>query len=180
MLTQFKFFRQDVIKTIGKNKVRIIIFIFSRQFWGLLIYRMERSLFLLFGKYYKYIRLPFVPIINVLQAYSNIDIHYRADIKGGVSVLHPSCGVVVSGYSTIGSNLTLTGGNIIGIKDSNKSKEFVIGDNCFLGANSVILGPVKLANQISIGASACVVKDCFENNCSLIGVPALINKSNGI
>lgn len=31
-----------------------------------------------------------------------MDIHYKADIKGGLLVLHPSVGCVISGQSIIG------------------------------------------------------------------------------
>ena len=147
----------------------------SRAFVGVFMYRFERGLFLTFGKLYSIIRILLLPIINILQAYSNLDIHYKANIKGGLFVLHPSNGIVISGKSIIGSNLTLTGGNVIGISKKCNTGEFVIGDNCSLGANAVIIGPLMLANNIRIGASACVVKSYAESNVTLIGVPAKIN-----
>jgi len=48
----------------------------------------------------------------------------------------------------------------------------VIGDNCSLGANAVILGPVRLGNDIEFSASALVVNDCPDDNFLLLGVPA--------
>ena len=95
--------------------------------------------------------------------YSNLDIHYKADIKGGLLVLHPSVGIVISGQAKIGKNLTLTGGNVIGAKRKTKKGEFEIGDNCNFGANATLIGPVVIANNISIGASACVIKNCLNN-----------------
>jgi serine O-acetyltransferase len=44
---------------------------------------------------------------------------------------------------------------------------------CYLGANATIIGPLVLGNNISIGASACVVKSYLEDNIILIGVPAI-------
>lgn len=158
----------------GKHKIRILHLWLGRVFWGILLYRMERSGFLLFGKAYGYIRIIFIPIFNLIQAYSNLDIHYKADIKGGLLVLHPSVGVVVSGLSVIGKNFTLTGGNVIGGRAGCKPGEIIIGEHCNMGANAVVLGPVVLGNNISIGASACVVHDCITDNVSLIGVPARI------
>ncbi len=107
-----------------------------------------------------------------MQAYSNLEINYKADIKGGLKVLHASAGCVVSGLSVIGENLTLTGGNIIGGRAGCRRGELVIGDNCSLGANAVILGPVRLGNDIEVSASALVVNDCSEDNCMMLGVPA--------
>ena len=109
--------------------------------------------------------------------YSNLEIHYKANIKGGILVLHPSVGVVISGQAIIGKNLTLTGGNIIGVKRKTEKGEFLIGDNCTFGANATLIGPVILSNNISIGASACVVQNCLADNSVLVGVPAKrINK----
>jgi serine acetyltransferase len=172
MFEQIEYFKQDIFRVLGRNKFRIILLAFSRVFWGLFLYRTERSLYLIVGSKYSYLRVILTPIFNIIQAYSNMDIHYKAKIKGGLIILHPSIGVVVSGLSDIGSNLTLTGGNIIGTKIKGEWGCIKIGDNCNLGANSTIIGPIILANDIKIGASACVVKDCLENNSSLIGVPA--------
>lgn len=171
-MTQLKYFSQDVNKILGKYKIRIIHIWLSRVFWGILLYRIERSLFLIFQKSYSFLRIPFIPIINLIQSYSNLDIHYKANIKGGILVLHPSVGVVISAKSIIGNNLTLTGGNVIGTKDVVKDMKFEIGNNCYLGANATIIGPLKLGNNIKIGANACVVKSYEIDNISLVGVPA--------
>jgi serine acetyltransferase len=101
-----------------------------------------------------------------------LEIHYKADIKGGLLVLHASVGCVVSGLAIIGENLTLTGGNIIGGRAGCRRGDLVIGDNCSLGANAVILGPLKLGNHIEIAASALVVNNCLDDNCMMLGVPA--------
>jgi serine acetyltransferase len=172
MRQQIKYFVQDLKRILGKYKIRILHIWLSRVFLGIFIYRLERGLFLFIGKKYEIIRIFFVPMYNLIQAYSNIELHYKSDIKGGLLILHPSAGVVISGLSIIGANMTLTGGNIIGGKPGCKTGEIKIGDNCTLGANAVIIGPIELSNGINIGASACVIKDCLVDNSILIGVPA--------
>lgn len=172
MNNQFSFFLQDINRIINKRYYRVIIIFFLRSFWGVFLYRIERQFFILFGKYYRIIRLPFLPIISILQSFSNIDIHYKANIKGGISILHPSLGIVISGKVNVGNSLTLTGGNVIGFNKKSNNKIFNIGNNCNLGANAVIIGPIILGNDIVIGACACVTKN-FETNFSiLVGVPA--------
>jgi serine acetyltransferase len=171
-MSQFTYFISDIKRMLGKHKIRILYVWLSRSFWGILLYRTERSLFLVFGTYYSFIRVPLVPLFNMLQAYSNIDIHYKADVKKGISILHPSVGVVISGQSSIGENLTLTGGNVIGVHKKCKKGTFVIGNNCSLGANATIIGPIILGDNIIIGASACVVENCLIPQSILVGVPA--------
>jgi len=171
-MNQFKFFIKDLKRMLGKHKIRILHIWISRSFWGVLLYRIERSLFLVFGKTYGIIRVPVIPIFNLIQAYSNIDIHYKADIKGGLLILHPSIGCVISGQCVIGHNLTLTGGNIIGVKGRSPLGSFVIGNDCNFGANATLIGPLMLGNGINIGASACVTKSFIIENSKLVGVPA--------
>lgn len=172
MIKQFRYFAEDIKQLLGKHKIRILTIWLSRTFWGIFLYRLERGLFLLFGSSYKFIRILLLPIFTILQAFSNIDINYHADIKGGLVILHPSAGIVISGLSVIGKNLMLTGGNVIGARSNCKAGELQIGDNCYLGANAVVLGPIQLGNNINIAASACVVNDFPEDNEVLIGVPA--------
>ena len=100
-----------------------------------------------------------------------MDIHYKAKIQGGLLVLHPAVGIVISAKVTIGRNITLVGGNVIGFGSGDK-EEFRIGNNCSLGANAVIIGPLILEDNIKIGASACVVKSCEIKGAILVGVPA--------
>ncbi len=170
MIKQIKYFSQDLNRLLGKYKIRILHIWLSRIFWGIFLYRFERGMFLLLGKSYSIIRVFFIPVFNLIYAYSNIEINYKADIKGGLLVLHPSVGVVISGLAVIGENLTLTGGNIIGGRAG--AKKIILGNKCHLGANAVVLGPVVLGNNIVIGASACVINSCESDNVVLVGVPA--------
>jgi serine acetyltransferase len=173
MKLQISYFIEDIRRILGKNKYRIIIIWFSRTFLGVLIYRIERGFFLTLGKTYTYLRIPFYPLLSLFQAFTNIDIHYKADIKGGINILHPSTGIVITGKAIIGNNLTLVGGNIIGV-DAKKKGEFIIGNDCQLGANAVVIGPLILSDNINIGASACVVSKCNVAGATLVGVPAKI------
>lgn len=157
---------------LGKHKIRILHIWLGRAFWGILMYRWERGMFLLFGKAYSIIRVIFIPIYNIFYAYSNVDINYRANVGPGIMILHTAPGVVISGLAVIGKNIMLTGGNVIGARPGCKQGQLEIGDNCSLGANAVVLGPVKLGNNIKIGACACVLKDFPDDNISLVGVPA--------
>ncbi len=125
-MTQIKLFIKDVKRMLGKHKIRILHIWLSRTFCGVLMYRLERSLFLLFGKTYGIIRVPFIPIFNLLQAYSNVDIHYKANIKGGLSVLHPSVGCVISGQANIGGKLIPLGKIYFQLEEIAKDKQVVI------------------------------------------------------
>jgi len=173
-MSQWECLRYDIIRMLGKDKWRIVVIFFSRIFAGIFWYRIDRSLYLLLGGKYRVVRVLLNPFFYLVQAYSNLDIHYKADIGPGLTVLHSSVGIVISGKTIVGKNFTLTGGNVVGATKECKSGEFVIGDNCFLGANACIIGPLTLANNIRIGACACVVKSYIDNDITLVGVPAKV------
>lgn len=143
------------------------------------------------GRSYKLFRLLFLPLVNLIQVLSRLDIPYTADIGPGIVVLHPVMGITINGSSKIGSNLTLTGGNILGIRHSSNtskntdanitndqsyasiSRVLVLGNNVNIGANASIIGPLTIGNNVIIAAMACVVKDA-PADCHLMGVPAKI------
>jgi len=170
MFQQIKFFYRDYLRLCGAKKIRMLYIWVSRAFAGIFIYRFERSMFLLLGKGWKVLRIPVSPLLNMVYAYSNCEIHYQADIGPGICILHTAPGVVISARSKIGNNLTLVGGNIIGIRED-KAGPLQIGDSCYLGANAVILGPVTLGSFTRIGACSLVLHDS-PGNTTLIGSPA--------
>jgi serine acetyltransferase len=171
-MIQITYLYNDINRMIGRNKYRWLYVWISRSFIGIFSYRLERSFYLITGENYKYLRILILPILTLFQVYSNMDINYKADIKGGFLILHPALGCVISGYSIIGEHLTLTGGNVIGLKKAIKHGEFIIGNGCTLGANAVILGPMTLGDNIQIGASACVTQSFVGHDVTLVGVPA--------
>lgn len=61
--------------------------------------------------------------------------------------------------------------------DSNlvPSREIVIGKNCFIGCNSIILKGTVLGDSCVVGAGS-VVCGKFENNCVIAGNPAKVIK----
>lgn len=171
-MSQFKFFRADVKRMVGRRRIRLVHIWMSRAFWGILSYRLERGLYLMIPNHYGKLRVLLIPLFNLMEMYSNVEIHYEADIKGGLTILHPAMGIVISSQAAIGRNLTLTGGNVIGIKANYHGERFIIGDHCNFGANATLIGPLIMGHHTTIGASACVVNDYPGDHCTLIGVPA--------
>jgi acetyltransferase-like isoleucine patch superfamily enzyme len=53
----------------------------------------------------------------------------------------------------------------------------VIGDNCWIGANAIILPGVSLGNHVIVGAGAVVTKSFFEDDVVVAGNPAQIVKN---
>ena len=155
--------------------------IVNRRYWrwltcwfggsaGILVsYRLDRFFYLLLGEVWALVRILFFPLFLLLRLLSAPhEIHYRAQIGRGLKILHGSLGIVVSGHAVIGEGLTLTGGNCIGER---RPGILMLVNNVTLGANAVVLGPVKIGDGAQIGAGAVVVNDA-KNDAVLVGVPA--------
>lgn len=54
-----------------------------------------------------------------------------------------------------------------------------LGNNIVIGVGATILGKVRIANGVAIGAGAVVNKDVFEENIAVAGVPAKKISNNG-
>ncbi|WP_138434676.1 serine O-acetyltransferase [Winogradskyella algicola] len=171
-MKQLIYFIADIKRAIGRKKLRIFTVLFTRSFWGLFNYRLERSCYGLFGRLYPVIRIVYLPFSFLFQIISNVDIHYKADIKGGLLIHHPALGIVINGVCVIGANLTMTGGNVLGVNKSCNKGDFIIGDNCNIGANATVIGPLKLGDEIRVGANACVVNSYIDSRIVLVGIPA--------
>lgn len=56
-----------------------------------------------------------------------------------------------------------------------KCKPIKIGDNCWIGANAIILPGVELEDHVIVAAGSVVTKS-FTKNCVIGGVPARVLK----
>lgn len=107
--------------------------------------------------------------------------------KEGLSIAHYGC-LIVNENSKIGKNCRIHDGVTIGITGasyrtgkSNENEQFapIIGDNVFIATGAKIIGSVKIANGVVIGANAVVVKDILEPNITVGGIPARKISNNG-
>lgn len=91
-----------------------------------------------------------------------------AIIGEGTFITYHGLGVVIHKDAKIGQNciirqnVTIAGGNG-GVP--------VIGDNVEINAGAVIVGPIRIGNNVRIGANA-VVNHSIPDNCTAVGLPA--------
>jgi len=167
---RFLFYELNLL-TEGRKLVWLVLF-FEASAGVLLSYRLDRLGYLLTGRSWRILRVLFWPLFLVFRILGcRHDICYTAEIGPGLRVMHPVLGVVVNGNAIIGKNCLLNGGNSIGIRRPIKHGELVLGDNVQLGVNACILGPVKVGNQVSVGAGAVVITD-LPDNVVAVGIPA--------
>lgn len=96
----------------------------------------------------------------------------------GLHIVHPGFRRLHT-VARIGKNCTILPMVLIGKKDPHTTCEAEIGDNVYISTGVTILAPVKIGNNVTIGAGAVVTKD-IPDNAVVGGVPAkIISMRNG-
>lgn len=112
-------------------------------------------------------------IVNKLGIRLGIDTWYGVFDEG--LLIYHSSGIVINSKSKIGKNCHLHGNNCIGNNGITDDCP-VIGDNCILGYGSMVLGGVKLGNNVTVAAGAIVLHSFDTDGIVLAGIPAKIIK----
>lgn len=88
----------------------------------------------------------------------------------GLSIAHIGT-IVVNSEAKIGQNCRIQ--EMVNIGATNGTSESPqIGNNVFIGTGAKLIGKIKIADNVAIGANAVVVKDIVEPNTTWAGVPA--------
>ena len=89
----------------------------------------------------------------------------------GLSIAHLGA-IYVNSKAKIGKNLRIQSSVVIGGEAKHPNKLPIIGNNVYLGTGCKIIGAVKIADDVAVGANAVVVKDILEKGTTWAGVPA--------
>ncbi len=71
------------------------------------------------------------------------------------------------GDSIIGKVTNIGAGSITANFDGHKKNQTKIGQNSNIGANTVLIAPVKLGNSVTTGAGSVITKDCKDNSLAI-------------
>lgn len=88
----------------------------------------------------------------------------------GLSIPHYGT-IVVHGNVRAGRNCRLQEGVTIGATNGSH-RAALIGDNCYFGSGAKVIGAVRIADDVAVGANAVVTKDIAESGTTWAGIPA--------
>lgn len=77
----------------------------------------------------------------------------------GLTIWHLGSFIYVRKGAQVGKNFTIVSGVVLGQQKHDGKERIIVGDDCYCGLNSCILGDVVIGNNVTIGANAVVTKD---------------------
>jgi len=110
-------------------------------------------------------------VSQISRFLTGIEIHPGAKIGRRLFIDHGS-GIVIGETARIGNDCTIYHGVTLGGTGKDKKKRHPdIGNNVMIGCGAKILGPVKIGDDVKVGANSVVVKD-IEKGKVVVGIPA--------
>jgi serine O-acetyltransferase len=167
-------------KKYSKNSNILILMLFTQGLWALFFFRIfnciYRSKIPIILK--KLLLFCYIPIQKFMECFTGISLPYSASIGGGFYIGHFG-NIILHPSSVIGDNCNISQGVTIGVSGRGDKRGVPnIGNNVYIGANSVIAGKIFITDNVVIAACSLVVNSILTNG-TVLGVPAkMINKNN--
>ncbi len=156
----------------GGNIISILFF--TQGFWAVFYYRISHFFYskmkiVILRQLFLFIGLLFQKIIEMT---TGISIPASAKIGHSFYIGHFG-GIILNANAIIGNNCNISQGVTIGISGLNEKRGVpIIGNNVYIGANSVVAGKIVVADRVLIGACS-LVNTNIEENSVMLGVPAI-------
>jgi len=164
-------------KSYGGNFITIIFF--TQGFWAIMQYRIANFVF-------EKVKLPIVRQVllffclmwrKIIEIATGISIPASVKIGKSFYIGHFG-GIILNSKAIIGQNCNIGQGVTIGVSGVDGRRGVpIIGDNVFIGVNSVVAGNIVIGNNVLIGACS-LVNSNVENDAVMLGVPAKLVSKN--
>ena len=113
-----------------------------------------------------------------IEILTGISIPASAKIGHSFYIAHFG-GIILNSKAIIGTNCNISQGVTIGVSGiGDKRGVPVLGNNVYIGANSVIAGKIFIGNDVLIGGCTLVNVDVIENGV-VVGVPSVLISDKG-
>ena len=179
-MTFFQLIASDYRKYKKYGGHFISIVFFTQGFWAIFQYRFASYIYI--GIHIPIVRqvLLFLCLVGqkIIEIITGISIPASARIGHSFYIGHYG-GIIINGSALIGTNCNISQGVTIGISGQGERRGVpTIGNDVYIGANSVVAGRISIGNNVLIGACSLVNRSLSDFDVAL-GVPAVIVSQNG-
>ncbi len=153
----------------AKNIFEVLMY---QGIWAIWFHRIAHLLYKL--------RISVIPrlISQISRFLTGIEIHPAAKIGYEVLIDH-GMGVVIGETAEVGNNCIIYQGVTLGGTKREPGKRHpTIGNHTVIGAGAMILGNITIGNNCSVGANSVVVRP-VPDNCTVVGNPARVIVQDG-
>ena len=116
----------------------------------------------------------FIPKWYYTRKLNKMAVKLNINIKGNfgkkLKIFHQN--ITINQYAHLGNNIILHGNNCIGNNGTDFKNCPIIGNNVEIGYGATIIGNIKIADNVIIGANSLVNKDFLDEGCTIAGNPA--------
>ena len=108
-----------------------------------------------------------------------VEIHPGATIGKGFFIDH-GAGIVIGETAEIGENCVLFHNVTLGGTGKHSGKRHpTIGNRVVIGTGATLLGPLRVGNNVNIGANTFLFMVDIPDNCTVVGTPGIITRLDG-
>jgi serine O-acetyltransferase len=154
----------------AKNYLEILLC--HTPLWTITTYRLMHPL-AKFG-------IPIFPrfIMTLSKIITGIEIHPLAEIGHSFFIDHGQA-TVIGETAKLGNNCVLFHNVTLGGTGKHVGKRHpTLGNNVYIGTGATLLGPIKIGNNVMIGAETFIIMHDIPSNATVVGVPGKIVKLN--
>jgi serine O-acetyltransferase len=145
----------------------------AQGFWVMVVYRFGRWRYTvrpaLVRKFFSAI---YRVLFKLIQIVTGIELPCEVEVGQNFVIDHFG-GIIISGYAKFGDNCRIRNGVVVGLRRVEDKRAPIIGNNVDIGAGAKLLGPIRIGDNVLIGANAVVLQDVPSNSIA-VGVPAIV------
>jgi len=146
-------------------------------FWALLVYRYGNWRYTIKNRI---VRMPFSFLYKFLKmvADSLCGIELPCEtVIGERFVIEHIGAIVISGDAVFGDDCVVRNGVTVGLRHREERGSPRIGSRVDIGSGAKLLGPIRIGNDVRIGANSVVLSD-VPDGCIAVGIPARVIQRN--
>ena len=145
----------------------------AQGFWVMIVYRFGRWRYGVRPAILrKFFSLIYKVLYKLVQIITGIELPCEV-IVGRNFVIDHFGGIIISGFAKFGDNCRIRDGVVVGLRRVGENNAPIIGNNVDIGSGAKLLGPIRIGDNVYIGANAVVLCNVPDNSIA-VGVPAIV------
>lgn len=174
--------KSDFIKyrKYSGNKSVLVLLLTQQGLWALTVYRLSNTIYRSsIFKPVKKLLLGFAVLHQKwIEIVTGISIPYTVTVGKQFYIGHFG-GIIINANVVIGDNCNISQGVTIGVSGRGENRGVpTLGNNVYIGANAVLVGPITIGDNCVIAANTLVAKS-LDANAVVVGVPGVIINHKG-